>query len=279
MYRRILAAVNEHLNSEVAARYALHLAKSCNAKIYFCFIADRRLASPAFNKAEEAMKRLFAEAGKMGIEAEAITETGEPVAEITKLARHERINLVFVSTRSEDLHRKLYKGTVARRLMLELPCSVALVRVAHMGKCHPRKILVPLKAKIPRAGEKAFFAAKLAEAYGSKLFVFHVAKPVAKFFHGELHLTPVELERKMSEDIASFVKLLGRHDVKTEKRLVAGHESKSIAIEASVKRHDLIIMGASERGLLRSFLQGSPVELLLKESPCDLIILKAGNED
>ena len=30
MYNKILAAVNEHLNSEVTARYALHLARACN---------------------------------------------------------------------------------------------------------------------------------------------------------------------------------------------------------------------------------------------------------
>jgi len=41
MYKKILAAVNEHINSEVTARYALHLARACNAKLYTCFIAEK----------------------------------------------------------------------------------------------------------------------------------------------------------------------------------------------------------------------------------------------
>lgn len=279
MYKRILVAINEHLNSEVSGRYAVQFAKSCSAKLYLCFIADRRLSTSAFNKAEDAVKRLFAEAEKMGVEVEAITKTGEPVAEIATLVKHERISLAFVSTRHEDLRRKLYEGTVARSLMLQLPCSVALVRISHVGKSPPHKILLPLKSKISGAGEKAYFAAMMAQAYDSKLFVFHVSRPIAKFFHGPLHLTPIELENRMPRDIAVFLKLLGDHKIKTEKGFASGHEGRTIALEASIKRHDLIIMGASERGMLRSFIKGSPVETLLRDTPCDLIILRPKHED
>ncbi len=34
MYKKVLAAVNEHINSEVAARYALHLAKELECKAF-----------------------------------------------------------------------------------------------------------------------------------------------------------------------------------------------------------------------------------------------------
>ena len=64
MYQKILAAINEHLNSEIAARYALYLAKTCQAKIYLCFIAEDNLPPSNFERAEDAMKRLFLEARK-----------------------------------------------------------------------------------------------------------------------------------------------------------------------------------------------------------------------
>jgi len=41
MYKKILSAVNEHLNSEISARYALSMARVCRAKFYLCFIASR----------------------------------------------------------------------------------------------------------------------------------------------------------------------------------------------------------------------------------------------
>ena len=33
MYKKILTAVNEHLNSEVTARYAMNLARICGATV------------------------------------------------------------------------------------------------------------------------------------------------------------------------------------------------------------------------------------------------------
>jgi len=279
MYKKILAAVNEHLNSEISARYALNLAKVCRAKFHVCFIAERNMPQTNFNKAENAIKRLFIEAENMNIEAESITETGEPAREIKKIVKHEGMNIVFASTRREDIERRFYAGTVARSLSLNLPCSVALVRVVHMGKIHPGKILVPLKARIDHVKERSCFTAKTAEGFNSKVFVFHAAKPITKFFHGEIHLTPAQWEKRLPADISDFMEHIKRYQIDFEGVLSPGKAAKSITIEAAAKRHDLIIMGASERSLLSSLLSGNPVEEVLKETPCDLIILKPRHED
>lgn len=279
MYKKVLAALNEHLNSEVSARYALHLAKACGAKLYLCFIAGKGLSPSGFERAEEAMKRLFIRAEDFEICVESITETGDAVKEISRIARQEGVDIVFASTRREDVERRFYANTVARSLSLALPCSVALVRVVHMGRIHPKNILVPLKARIDNVKERVYFTAKMARSFGSRVFVFHAAKPMTKFFHGEIHLTPAEWEKKLPADISDFMEHLKRHDVAYEGRLSPGETAKSITIEASAKRHDLIIIGASERSLLSSLLKGNPVEDVLRETPCDLIILKTGHEN
>ena len=279
MYKKILAAVNEHLNSEIAARYALNLTKACGAKFYICFIAEKGMPQSSFDKAENAVKRLFIEAEELDIKVESITETGEPVTEIKKIVRHEEINIAFASTRREDIERRFYTGTVARSLSLNLPCSVALVRVVHMGKIHPRKILVPLKARIDHVKERSYFTVKMAEGFNSKVVVFHATKPITKFFHGEIHLTPAQWEKRLPDDISDFMGHIKRYQIDFEGRLLPGAAARSITIEAAAKRHDLIIMGASERGLLASILRGNPVEDVLRETPCDLIILKPRYED
>ncbi len=279
MYKKILSAVNEHLNSEIASRYALNLAKVCGAKFYTCFIAEKHISKSVLEKAEDAMKRLFIEAEKMGIQVESITETGEPVNEIEKIIKHEGIDIVFASTRREDIERRFYAGTVARSLFLKLPCSVALVRIAHIGRVHPRNILVPLKSKINHVKERVYFTAKMAEGFHSKVYVFHVTKPITKFFHGEIHLTPAQWEKRLPEDISEFIEHIKRYKIEFERKLIPGAIAKSINIEAASKRHDLILMGASERGLLSSIIKGNPVEDVLRETPCDLIILKPRHED
>ncbi|MBI5212034.1 MAG: universal stress protein, partial [Nitrospirae bacterium] len=247
MYKKILAAVNEHLNSEISARYALNLARVCGAKLYICFIAEKGMSGSSFEEAEETVKRIFLDAEKMEITVEGITETGEPVEEINKIARHEGIDIAFASTRREDVERRFYAGTVARNLSLKLSCSVALVRGVHMGKIHPKDILIPLKARIDRMRERAYFTAKMAECFGSKVFVFHATKPITKFFHGEIHLTPAQWEKRLPEDISKFIEHMKRYKVEIEERLSPGAAAKSITVEAASRRHDLIIMGASER--------------------------------
>lgn len=279
MYKKILAAVNEHINSEVTARYAINLARACEAKLFLCFIAERDIPVSVIEKAEDAMKRLFIEAEKQGIAVESITETGDVVKEVERIVNQERINIVFASTRREDVEKRFYAGTVARNLSLRLPCSVALIRVVHMGRAHPKNILVPLKARIDHIKERAYFIAKMAEAFHSRVSLFHVTKPIMRFFHGEIHLTPAQWERKLPEDIRKFMEHLTKEGILHEKRLIPGQAAKSITIEAAAKRHDLIIMGASERSLLSSLLRGNPVEDVLRETPCDLIIHKPRHED
>lgn len=279
MYRKVLSAVNEHLNSEISARYAMYLARACGAKFYISFIAEKEISQSDISKAEDAMKRLFIEARDTGLEVEGITESGDPVKEIDKIVRHEGINIVFASTRKQDVERRFYTGTTTRRLSLSLPCSVALVRVVHMGRIQPKRILVPLKARIDHAKERAYFTARVAQGFDSRVFVFHATKPITRFFHGEVHLTPIEWERKLPSDIAQFTEHLRKCGVEFEGRLLPGAIAGSITIEAASKRHGLIIMGASERSLLASILRGNPVERVLRETPCNLIILKPRNED
>jgi len=279
MYKKILAAVNEHMNSEVAARYALRLASVCNAKLYLCFVAEKGMSPHDKRTAEDALKQLFNEALALNIHTEIISKIGAPVSEIDNIVRHENIGLVFASTRREDIKKRFYTGTIARSLSLKLTCSVALVRIVHSGRMHPKRVLVPLKARIDHATERATFVTHMAEAFGSKVFVFHAPKPIEKFFHGEIHLTPHEWEKRISHDILHFMEYLKQHNIEYEDRLLPGKAARDITIEAFAKRHDLIIMGANKRGLLTSLLKGNPVEQVLRETPCDLIILNPRHED
>ncbi len=274
MYKKVLVAVNEHLNSEVSARYALQFAKKANARIYFCSIASSGLSGKAFQAAEEAVRRLSLRAEELGVLSDFVLETGEPLKQIRKVVATEGIDIVFAATRHEDVEKRFYAHTTARQLSLHLSCSVALVRVVHLGRVHPKTILVPLKARMDHIAERAYFTTLMAGAFGSRIHLFHTTKPMMRFFHGEIHLTPVEWEARLPADIALFVEQLDRNKIGHEKKLMPGIAARTITIEAAAKRHDLIIMGASNRSLLNSLLKGNPVERVLRETTCDLIILR-----
>jgi nucleotide-binding universal stress UspA family protein len=277
MYRKVIAAVNEHVNSEVAARYAMHLAKAAGAKLFLCSVRQPGQTDAAFDLARDAAKRLQHRARELDIDAVCLFETGDPVERIRSIVLAEGIDLAFTATRREDVNHRIIKGgTTARRLLPGLPCSVALVRVVHMGRTHPQEILVALKKQIDHIPERSEFTALLAKAFEARVHLFHVTRPVKKFFHGEMHLTPVDWEEKVSADMSRFISHLDGFGVEQEKRLSPGKAGKSIAIEAASRRRDLIIMGASERGIIDRFLHRTPVEEVLRETPCNLIILKPG---
>jgi nucleotide-binding universal stress UspA family protein len=103
-----------------------------------------------------------------------------------------------------------------------------------------------------------------------------VTRPIGKFFHGEQHLTPLDWEERLPPDIARFVDHLDGYGIAHEKHLAPGRAGRSITIEAASRRRDLIVMGASERGLFENLLRGAPVEEVLRETPCNLIIFKPG---
>lgn len=279
MYRVVVAAINEHLNSEISARYAMDFAKACGARFYVCFIAGKGMSSHALDAAENALKRTFEHAVQMGLDAVVISETGLPEEKIPAICKREKADILFISTRHEDVKRRFYAGSLAFDLSKRIKCAIAIVRIVHAGRAHPREILVPLKARISRIADRAYFAAKMAEAYRSKIILFHATRPITKFFHGDLYLAPAEWESRRGGDMPEFIERISAHGVTHEGRTRPGAAGRAISMEAAVKRHDLIIMGSSERSFVSRLLRGNPIEHVIAHTPCNLIIFRPRHED
>ena len=184
------------------------------------------------------------------------------------------IDIVFTATRREDVKKRFFIKTVSRQLFGRLSCSVAIVRVVRMGGVHPKNILVPLRGRITNLEERAYFTAKLAEGFGSRATLFHLHKPMTSFFHGEVHLTPFQREQHIPKDVEEFREHLTRYRILHEKKTSGGSVAGAITIEAAHKRNDLIIMGASERSLLRSLVKGNPLEDVMRHTPCNMIVFR-----
>jgi len=271
VYHKILAAVNEYSNSEVAARYAVALAQVCKAHLTLMFVAPAGLEVNLIRKAEAALERLFLEAGGKKVSVESLIRSGDPFRQINAVVREQHIDLAFAATRREDLSRRYFLQTLARRLILHLPCSVALVRVVHPGRIHPQQILVPYRGRSPHPEEKAFFVGKLAQAFEAAVTLFHAPEATYGIFQGRSQPS-LEPEKGVSPDIDRFMRELRQYCPSSDQRLGRGPAARAITLEAAARRNDLIIMGASERGLWESLVSGNPVEQVLRETPCNLIV-------
>jgi nucleotide-binding universal stress UspA family protein len=276
MYKNILAAVNEFSNSEIAAHYAITLAKTCRAKLILTFIVEEKTGKDKLRLAESAIDRLFMEAKGNGIESECIIGGGDPFEKITELVRKHDIDIVFTATRREDVKKRFFVKTLSRRLMVKLPCSVAMVRVVKMGGVHLRNILVPLRGRTSGLEERSYFTAKLAEGTGAGITLIHTSKPIAGFLHGGVQVKPLGRDRQIPRDMEFFSEYLRKYSIQVDKKVEYGGVARAITMEAAFKRNDLIVMGASEKSLVSSIVKGNPVEDVLRNTPCNLIIFRAG---
>lgn len=273
-FRTILAAVNPFLNSEVAARYAIPVARTCAAKLSFAFVAGAGEDRKEIHRAESALERLFVEARDEGLDAESLVESGDPVRTLLRLVREREVDLVFAATRREDVRGRYFARTVSRDLLRALPSAVALVRAVRLGRVFSRTILVPLRGRITHVDERAAFVAALARGFGSEAVLLHVAKPMARFFRGEVPLTSAEREAALPAEVERFRDCLDRLGVSHQKRSARGAVARTITIEAAQRRNDLIVMEAGEKTLAGKLLGGDPVEEVLRETPCNLILYR-----
>ena len=54
-----------------------------------------------------------------------------------------------------------------------------------------------------------------------------------------------------------------------------GQVGKAITVEAITHHNDLIVLGASERGVLRSLFFGNPAGDVMHQPPCNTILFRA----
>ncbi len=274
MYKKILAAVNEFVNSEVAAQYAITVAKSSRAKLFLVYVAEKNISRDVLQRAESSLERLFIEARNSGIEVESAVESGEPLKKINEIVKEHNIDLVFAATRREDVAKRFFIKTISRQLIVKLPCSVAVVRAVKMGGIHLKHILVPLRGRITNLEERTHFIAKLAEGFDSRVTLFHLHKPITGFFHGEIYFKPAHRDKHIPQDMEEFFVHLNKCKILVEKKIEYGGIVRSITAEAAFRKNDLIVMGASGKSLMSSLVIGNPVEAVLRETPCNLIIFR-----
>ena len=59
----------------------------------------------------------------------------------------------------------------------------------------------------------------------------------------------------------------------TEKIIIGKSAREEIISEASHHRYDLIILGTTMRNIIKRVVSGNPVEEILRDTPCDVMLI------
>jgi nucleotide-binding universal stress UspA family protein len=270
MYHRILTAVDESLNAHAAARYAIEVAQASGATLFVAGILTPTMTGPEEEAMAQSAGSLVSEAAERGVPAHLLMERGDVVNILDDLARTHQIDVVMTASRRHDVEQRYFLRTVPQRLMAVLHCSLIIVRVVHLGLlAHPRQILVPVLGGAFDHAERAYLVSQLAAHFHAKLIVFHALEEARRRGQAMPHETG-------ARQVRTFVDRLREAGSEPQVRIVSGPlVGEAIMQEAARHRHDLIIMGASQRSLFSTWRRGNPVEDVMRRTPCDLFVCRA----
>ena len=257
-YRKILAVINEHTGSAVSARYATMMAASNGSELVLYSAHDAPGDAAAFHT-ERHIDHLFSEALALDVTVSRISEVGPFSRLLLHRIQAEAVDLVFYPLTPGERYGATMQQHTAHQLLRSVRADLAVMRIMHMGKPHPRHILVPVGGVISDREQRSRFLAALAKAFNSQVTLFH---------------RPDAGQQGSPNDLVMLRDALRQHDLAVLERSGTGRIARSIAVEAVSHHNDLIVLGASERGALRRLLFGNPAGDVMHQPPCNAILFR-----
>lgn len=258
-YRTILAVINEHTGSTVSARYAIMLAASCGAELVLYSAHEAPGDAVTALHTERHIDHLFGEALTVNVAVRRISETGSFSTLLLHRIQAEGVDLVFYPLTPGERYGATLQQHTAHYLLRLVRADLAVMRIMHMGKPHPRRILVPVSGVISDREPRSRFLAALARAFNSQVTLFH---------------RPAAGKQGSPKDLILLRDELLRQDLSVLERSGTGGIARSIAVEAVSHHNDLIVVGASERSTLRRLLFGNPAGDVMFQPPCNAILFR-----
>lgn len=145
MYHRILTAVDGSLNAHAAARYAIALARACDATLFVAGVITPQMSGKDEGALAQLVGMLVSEAATAEVLAHLLIERGDVIKTLAHPVKAHDIDLVMTASRREDVEHRYFLRSVPQRLMTALSTSLIVVRAVQLGVlAHPRQILVPV---------------------------------------------------------------------------------------------------------------------------------------
>jgi len=142
--RRILFASDFSKVSTRAFATAIALAKATHADLTILhvlvpitpLVPEQYIAGTTLDKlnadarrwAQEQVAKLTTRAKKGGVQARALTATGDPAEQIVRTARTKRAEFVVLGTHGRSGLNRFFVGSVAQRVIASAQCPVVTVR-------------------------------------------------------------------------------------------------------------------------------------------------------
>jgi len=274
-YKKILVAVDGTFHSSVAARYSCQFAQAFHSKLYVVTVISNDMNEKAEKAVSFSIAKIIDETKGSGLDIEGVILKGDIIGTINKFVRENKIDIVFSSTRRPQKEGRFFVKSVTSGLMSGVSCNMIAIKISHPGRSlRSKRVLVPVIGDGHMDRERADIVGALADRFSSSITVFHVnelsASKIKRLEKPEKGLMIEEGEKKIS----SFMKELSARGMHASEKIVSGSKVRDeIISEASHHKYDLIILGTTKRNILKKVVSGNPVEEILRDTPCDVMLL------
>ncbi|HUF23898.1 MAG TPA: universal stress protein [Vicinamibacterales bacterium] len=263
----ILCPVDFSEASRGALRYGAVLAEHFGSELVVMTATDPLLAEAAAMETSaadvtastlDALRRFFSETIERCLKATPVAfvaSVGKPEAEILRIARARRLELIVISSHGLTGFRKMFFGSTTERVLRETSVPVLVVPGDDRGPLsladatsRVRRILAPVLLS-PINARQIAVAKGLAEALPAPALLLHVVEPLrAVLPRSDRYLAKVERERRARAESELERIAGGAGPARVEALIAYGEPSEEIVKVARDRNAGLIVMA----------LQGSP---------------------
>lgn len=260
-YRKIVTVINEHVSSTFTASYAISLAAETNAELELYAAHEALRSETVHTQTNRHLDTVFSVASERHIPLSRSYETGNLSMLLPKRVQEEKADLVFYPLSPEEEYGTALQQNTVHHLLRRVSADLAIMRTISMPKQDKGNILVPMGKVVSDKTRRLQFIVELSRSFHARVTLFHM------FVEHEVRGTPI--------GINEFRQQLALQNVAVTMRCGRGALAQAIAVEARTQQNDLILLGASGRGLLRTLYYGNLAGDLLHTPPCNTILFRA----
>jgi nucleotide-binding universal stress UspA family protein len=235
---------------------------------------------------EQKINEMLVAAGVSSINVKVLWKSGDPVKEILKACKEEKIDLLVAGALKKENLVNHYLGTVARKIMHKADCSVLMITNPSL-ESKPLKNIVVNAEDNPYAEYAIYAACNWNETIpGTWIHIVRELKLLGLALAANEQCTEEEYaqskQNMMREETAEVEKILQRisHDkLKINIKLLSGKSGFEVVQFAKRKSADLLIINAPQRKIsLFDRIFTHDHEYIFSDLPCNVLVINQKKE-
>ncbi len=279
MSPNIYLAYDGSINGDWVARYALNMALHAgNRRLFLVHIEDGSLFRESINAKVTAVEQ-EARLLDIGFESMVLPLGKNVTSSLLAAIPQGADNLCVCGVRMTARGKGFLAGTISGNLLRHRNFDVMAIRVVKPGLLGaPRDLLFPLSGH-PRGFQAALAFFRLMAPEATTLHILRVMAVSSFRFKymsvNKANVLRLEGTEYINNVLAEIRGQLGNAGIHIDGKVILSDDwVKSILIQASKLKTQMIIMGASDRILPSRYFYGNRIEQILRETPCDVGIYR-----